>query len=60
MGDNLKLESEIMIKCPECKATVKEKDFRLEIFDREIEVSLTCPDCGKETILGFSQEDLDD
>ncbi len=48
-----------MIHCPKCKAEVKNKDFTLEVFDREIEVSLTCPDCGEEILLGFNQDDLD-
>ena len=49
-----------MITCPKCKAEVLDKDFRVEVFDREVEVSLLCPNCTEETVLGFSQQDLDE
>ena len=47
------------MKCPNCETKLSKDDFEIIIYDHEeAEIILTCPTCGNEPIIGFSEKDL--
>ena len=47
------------MQCPECDHRIEDKDLEVNAWDMDIVVTFKCPDCEHESMVGFTQEDLE-
>lgn len=46
------------MECPLCKGLVTSNDFKIITYNDEIEIEMTCPECGQTEVVGIESTDF--